>query len=80
MGNQIHHRGPDDEQSYRQDNVGIIFKRLSIVDVAGGKQPFTSEDGSVLLVVNGEIYNYQALIKLLKEKNYKVDINELKNV
>ncbi|MEL6535159.1 MAG: asparagine synthase (glutamine-hydrolyzing) [Bacteroidota bacterium] len=67
MGQQIHHRGPDDEQILVKDRVGIVFKRLSIVDLGGGYQPFANEDGTIHLVTNGEIYNHQELRKLLRE-------------
>ncbi|HAA23735.1 MAG TPA: asparagine synthase (glutamine-hydrolyzing) [Cytophagales bacterium] len=67
MGQQIHHRGPDDEQILIKDQVGIVFKRLSIVDLGGGYQPFSNEDASVFLVTNGEIYNHHELRKLLRQ-------------
>ncbi|HET6254605.1 MAG TPA: asparagine synthase (glutamine-hydrolyzing) [Puia sp.] len=66
MGDQIAHRGPDDEQIYLSGEANIIFRRLSIVDIEGGKQPLMNEDGSIVLVVNGEIYNYKELIRTLK--------------
>jgi asparagine synthase (glutamine-hydrolysing) len=67
MGNQIAHRGPDDEQIQIEENFGLIFRRLSIVDIEGGRQPFKNEKGTITLVVNGEIYNYRDLIKSLKD-------------
>jgi asparagine synthase (glutamine-hydrolysing) len=66
MGDQIAHRGPDDEQIYLSSEANIIFRRLSIVDIEGGKQPLMNEDGSIILAVNGEIYNYKELIRTLK--------------
>lgn len=69
MGNQIAHRGPDEEQLLIDGKLGLIFKRLSIVDISGGKQPIENEDKSLALVVNGEIFNYKDLINLLKEKH-----------
>ncbi|WP_207512789.1 asparagine synthase (glutamine-hydrolyzing) [Longitalea luteola] len=67
MGNQIAHRGPDDEQLCMQGNLGIIFKRLSIVDPEGGRQPLQNEDGTIKIIVNGEIYNYRELMDDLKQ-------------
>lgn len=69
MGQQINHRGPDDEQVYVSDQVGIVFKRLSIVDLAQGQQPFVNETRSVYMVINGEIYNHQTLRNLLKDSH-----------
>lgn len=58
MGAALHHRGPDDTRSMLWENVGFIFKRLSIVDVAGGAQPLHAADGRISAIVNGEIYNH----------------------
>lgn len=69
MGDQIAHRGPDDEQVYLDNHVGIAFRRLSIVDVQNGTQPLTNEDNTLVLVVNGEIYNHVQLRSLLKEQH-----------
>ncbi len=57
----ISHRGPDDEGFYTDGAAGIGMRRLSIVDVAGGHQPISNEDGSLWIVFNGEIYNHLAL-------------------
>jgi asparagine synthase (glutamine-hydrolysing) len=57
----IRHRGPDDEGSWVEPHVAIGNRRLSIIDIAGGHQPMTNEDGSVVVVFNGEIYNYKEL-------------------
>ena len=59
------HRGPDDEGSVGLPGVGLAMRRLAIVDVAGGHQPFKSEDGEIHLVANGEIYNHLELRKIL---------------
>ncbi len=67
MGESIAYRGPDDEQIYRDDTLGAVFRRLSIVDVEGGRQPLFNEDRSLMLMVNGEIYNHRALRLLLKD-------------
>jgi asparagine synthase (glutamine-hydrolysing) len=61
MADSIQHRGPDDEGFYISGQVGLGFRRLSIIDLAGGHQPLCNEDGSVWIVFNGEIYNFQAL-------------------
>ena len=55
------HRGPDDEASFVSGGVALGFRRLSIVDVAGGQQPLFNEDETVALICNGEIYNYREL-------------------
>jgi asparagine synthase (glutamine-hydrolysing) len=57
----ITHRGPDDEGFYTDGAIAIGMRRLSIVDVAGGHQPLTNEDGTLWIVFNGEIYNHLAL-------------------
>jgi asparagine synthase (glutamine-hydrolysing) len=57
----ITHRGPDDEGFYVDGCVALGMRRLSIIDLATGRQPISNEDGSVWLVFNGEIYNYQEL-------------------
>jgi len=58
MRDVITHRGPDDEGIFIDGAVGLGHRRLSIVDVAGGHQPMTNEDGSVHITYNGEIYNH----------------------
>jgi len=57
----LRHRGPDDSGSVVVQGVGLGMRRLSIIDVEGGQQPFTTEDGAVHLVANGEIYNFKEL-------------------
>jgi asparagine synthase (glutamine-hydrolysing) len=61
MANSISHRGPDDEGFYFSGQIGLGFRRLSIIDLSGGHQPLSNEDGTVWIVFNGEIYNYQEL-------------------
>src|SRR5437762_820902 len=61
MGEAIAHRGPDGEGVRREAGVGLVHRRLSIIDLAGGGQPMGNEDGTVWTVFNGEIYNYAAL-------------------
>ena len=55
------HRGPDDRGMYQQGEIGLGFRRLSLLDLAGGQQPISNETGDVWLVFNGEIWNYRAL-------------------
>jgi len=61
----IAHRGPDDEGMYVRGSVGLGNRRLSIIDLPGGKQPICNEDGTIWIVLNGEIYNYRQLRKRL---------------
>lgn len=57
----ITHRGPDEEGTWLGPGVALGMRRLSVIDIAGGSQPVRSEDGSVRVVFNGEIYNHHAL-------------------
>src|SRR2546425_12994304 len=57
----VRHRGPDDEGVYVEGAVGLGMRRLSIIDLAGGRQPIFNEDRSKVIVFNGEIYNYREL-------------------
>ncbi|HEV2671124.1 MAG TPA: asparagine synthase (glutamine-hydrolyzing) [Gemmatimonadales bacterium] len=57
----LQHRGPDDEGVYVQPGVGLGMRRLSIIDLSGGRQPIFNEDASKVIVFNGEIYNYREL-------------------
>ncbi|WP_028709391.1 asparagine synthase (glutamine-hydrolyzing) [Propionicicella superfundia] len=61
MADTIAHRGPDDDSYYVDGGVALGFRRLSIIDLAGGRQPMTNEDDTLVLVFNGEIYNFQEL-------------------
>ena len=67
----IAHRGPDDDGFYTDGAVGIGMRRLSIVDVAGGHQPLSNEDGSLWIVFNGEIYNHLALREQLIARGHR---------
>ena len=60
------HRGPDEGSLHLEPGVGLGHRRLSIIDIATGQQPLFNEDGSVVVVYNGEIYNYQQLIPELQ--------------
>ena len=66
MNESQHHRGPDDGRLHIEPGVGLGHRRLSIIDVATGQQPLFNEDGSVCVVFNGEIYNFQELIPELQ--------------
>ena len=61
MTDSIYHRGPDDEGFYINKNIGLGFRRLSIIDLSTGHQPLANEDESIWIVFNGEIYNYKEL-------------------
>jgi asparagine synthase (glutamine-hydrolysing) len=61
MTDVLKHRGPDDRGVWRDRGVAFGFRRLSIIDLATGSQPMSNEDGSVWVVFNGEIYNFQSL-------------------
>ncbi|NML37859.1 asparagine synthase (glutamine-hydrolyzing) [Chitinophaga sp. G-6-1-13] len=71
MTGMLHHRGPDDVSYYYGNGVGLGFKRLSIIDVHHGRQPFISEDKQVALICNGEIYNHRELRRELEQKGYR---------
>src|SRR5438045_7849053 len=62
MNEAQHHRGPDAGGLHLEPGVGLGHRRLSIIDLATGQQPLYNEDGSVVVVFNGEIYNFQSLI------------------
>jgi len=62
MNETQHHRGPDGGGLHVEPGLGLGHRRLSIIDLATGQQPLYNEDGSVVVVFNGEIYNFQALI------------------
>ena len=70
------HRGPDGEGTYRsglQGQIGVALghRRLAIIDVVGGKQPLSNEDGSVWVVFNGEIYNFRDLRRRLEQAGHR---------
>ncbi len=70
MAAAIIHRGPDDEGFYFKNHVGMGMRRLSIIDIAGGHQPISNEDGSVWVVFNGEIYNFRELRAQLEARGH----------
>lgn len=71
MSERIKHRGPDGEGIYTDDNVALAHRRLSIIDINAGKQPMYNEDNSLVVIFNGEIYNYLELRDELKKKKHK---------
>jgi asparagine synthase (glutamine-hydrolysing) len=70
MSGVLRHRGPDDEDAFASGPLAMAFRRLSIVDVAGGRQPMANEDGTVWIVFNGEIYNDPELRPLLQQRGH----------
>ncbi|NQT21929.1 MAG: asparagine synthase (glutamine-hydrolyzing) [Candidatus Omnitrophica bacterium] len=66
----VSHRGPDDTGYYKDKFVGLGFKRLSIIDLETGHQPMSNEDGSIFVVANGEIYNFDELRSILRSRNH----------
>ena len=75
MADRIIHRGPDQEGYYIDNNIALGHRRLSIIDLNNGTQPMFNEDKSIVVVFNGEIYNYQEIKKELEEKGHKFSTN-----
>ncbi len=67
----IAHRGPDDQGMLVDDRVALGMRRLSIIDLAGGRQPMSGCDGEVTIVFNGEIYNYRDLQRELESRGHR---------
>ena len=70
MADTLYHRGPDDEGYYVSGPIGLGFRRLAIIDLQSGHQPVSNEDGTVQIIFNGEIYNYQELRAFLLSKGH----------
>lgn len=70
MADHMRHRGPDDQGLWLGDSVALGMRRLSIVDIEGGQQPITNEDDTVVIVLNGEIYNFRELQNELLRKGH----------
>ncbi|MGH8605202.1 MAG: asparagine synthetase B, partial [Gammaproteobacteria bacterium] len=70
MNEAQHHRGPDEGGLHREPGVGLGHRRLSIIDLSSGQQPLYNEDGSVVVVFNGEIYNFQELAQELASQGH----------
>ena len=75
MADRIIHRGPDSDGYYVDDKIAMGFRRLSIIDLKGGDQPLYNEDESVVVMFNGEIYNFQELRKVLIDKGHDFKTN-----
>jgi asparagine synthase (glutamine-hydrolysing) len=71
MGDAISHRGPDAEGFWIEPGIGLVHRRLSIIDLEGGDQPIGNEDGSIKVVFNGEIYNHQGLRRELEARSHR---------
>ena len=70
MGDAIAHRGPDAEGFLRDPGLGLVHRRLSIIDLSTGDQPIGNEDGSVQIVFNGEIYNFESIRDWLSSRGH----------
>src|SRR5207248_1306856 len=75
IAHSIAHRGPDDEGFFIAGPVGLGFRRLSIIDLAGGHQPMSNSEGNVWIIFNGEIYNYKELRAELQSKGHQFRTN-----
>lgn len=74
MQKELHHRGPDDHGTFTSEKVGLGHTRLSIIDLSPrGRQPLGNEDGSVQIICNGEIYNYQEIQRALSHHRFSSD-------
>ncbi|MBO6782910.1 MAG: asparagine synthetase B, partial [Alphaproteobacteria bacterium] len=75
MARAIEHRGPDDEQFYADPDARLHFgfRRLSILDHAGGRQPMQTRDGALTVVFNGEIYNHRELRANLEDRGHRFE-------
>jgi asparagine synthase (glutamine-hydrolysing) len=72
MNATMRHRGPDGDGSHHEPGLGLAHRRLSVIDLAAGHQPMYNEDRSVVLVYNGEIYNFQALARELHQYGHRL--------
>ena len=70
MADRIKHRGPDSDGYYVDENIAMGFRRLSIIDLKGGNQPLYNEDKNIVVMFNGEIYNFQELREELEKYNH----------
>jgi len=71
MNQSLLHRGPDEGGTHFEPGVGFGHRRLSIIDLSTGQQPLFNEDGSVVVIFNGEIYNFQELVKELESCGHR---------
>jgi len=77
MTDAIVHRGPDDEGFHVQGGVALGMRRLAIIDLQTGQQPISNEDGSIWVVFNGEVYNYQELREELISRGHRFKTTQL---
>src|SRR6266480_3829471 len=75
MADSIAHRGPDDQGYFVSGPIGLGFRRLSIIDLAGGHQPMTDAEETVWVIFNGEIYNFKELRAELEQLGYSFRTN-----
>ena len=75
MADRIKHRGPDSDGYYVDENIAMGFRRLSIIDLKGGNQPLYNEDKNIVVMFNGEIYNFQELREELEKHNHTFTTN-----
>ncbi|MBD3252461.1 asparagine synthase (glutamine-hydrolyzing), partial [Candidatus Pacearchaeota archaeon] len=75
MSKILFHRGPDQEGLYEEEKISLGNRRLSIIDLKRGKQPIFNEDKKIVVVYNGEIYNFKELKEELKKKGHKFKTN-----
>jgi asparagine synthase (glutamine-hydrolysing) len=71
MARSIAHRGPDDEGYFISGSLGLGFRRLSIIDLAGGHQPMSDAEETVWVILNGEIYNFKELRAELEQRGHR---------
>ena len=67
----LRHRGPDDQGTFVDDHVALGVRRLAVIDLAGGRQPIANEDGTIRVVLNGEIYNFADLRDRLERRGHR---------
>src|SRR5213080_2916327 len=72
MSSTLVHRGPDSHGAFVDGSIGLAARRLAIIDLAEGDQPIGSEDGSVVVVQNGEIYNFRELTRELERAGHRM--------
>ena len=75
MGETMHHRGPDDDGYYFDQDISLGFRRLSIIDLNTGHQPIFNEDHTKVIIFNGEVYNYREIRPGLVEKGHHFSTN-----
>ncbi len=71
MARTLTHRGPDQQGFYREQHVGLAIRRLKIIALEGGRQPYSNEDGSIQAVFNGELYNFRELRERLEKRGHR---------